>query len=675
MYIDANGQLQLADDDYLRPDGVPAYLQNSPEGWMETLIKYARNTKYMGLFRDYTTPMSFSGDAYQILKSMMWLDGFEAITYFGIAKLDRLNLPYRYQTWYLTEIDYSKFSQGLTQIKCSAIEGGLSKYLKAFENTEYEIDLDEHPNAKRVLMDGLIFNFNRLFQIGQQELFAIPNYILGTVGISNEGNQSDVIFYDVFPQQSAVYPNESFFVSTNKDQELTISGKILMQYFEDDAFELRIEVNDGSGSSGFPQYVLIPMASTSRADGVIEEFTIPATTFTLPANHRAHVKIFTASSTGGLHQMSVLDGEMKVDYPFRYKSTFVKGIWIKELLDALLEKMTQGLPGFSIKSDWLTAKKDILVTSGDGLRGLTGSKIKISFANVFKSLPFAGLGVEPGGKLRIEPLDFFFNTSKTIKLGRVKDAVVSVAEDLIGNVIKAGYEKQDYEDVNGKSEINQGQIWSTTVTKIIRDLDLVSPIRADALGIELLRINFGNKTTTDSDSDNDTFFLNNETTVYTDDNGAYYKLYRPAYASVTGLDHWETYFNLELSPKKNLLRQGRYIRSLFDRLDATYITQTSADKNTDVITVLNGVTVNEKEKIQIGSLGDKLFLPYYFVFTSPTPINALEVIDIKPYDQIEFEWKDKLWYGFMWDGGVKPYDNEPQQWKLIAAPQNDMSKW
>lgn len=675
MYIDANGHLQLADDDYLRPDGVPAYLQNSPEGWMETLIKYARNTKYLGLFRDYTTPMSFSGDGYEILRSLMWIDGFEAVCYFGIAKLDRLSLPYKYQTWYLTEIDFSKYSQALTQIKVSAIEGGLSKFLKAFESTAYEIDLDENMLAKRILLDGVKFDFNKVFQVGEQDLYAVPNYILGMVPFSSEGNQNNYIVYDVFPQQAAVYPNESFFSASQFDQDVVISGKVLMQYFEDDAFELRVEMNNGSDTNAFPQYVCIPMAATSRPDATIEEFTFSNIAFTIPAGWRTHMKIFTASNTGGLLQMRVLDGEIKVDYKYTHPQTFVKGIYIKELLDALLDKMTKGVGGYTIKSNWLTAKKDILVTSGDGLRNIEKSKIKISFADVFKSLQFAGLGIE-GNFLRIEQLDFFFNTSKTIKLGAVKDAVMVVAEDLIGNVLKAGYEKQDYEDVNGKFEVNQGQVWSTIITKIIKDLDYVSPIRADALGIELLRINFGNKTTTDSGSDNDTFFINVETpTVYSDDDGPYYKLWRPAYTSVTGLANWETYFNLELSPKKNLLRWGRYFRSLFDKLDASYIEQTSADKNTDIVTVLNGITVAEKEKIQVGSLGDKLFLPYYFTFTTETLVNSLELIDIKPYDQIEFEWKGKLWYGFMWDGGIKPYDNEPQNWKLIAAPQNDMSKW
>jgi hypothetical protein len=160
------------------------------------------------------------------------------------------------------------------------------------------------------------------------------------------------------------------------------------------------------------------------------------------------------------------------------------------------------------------------------------------------------------------------------------------------------------------------------------------------LGAELLRINLEKKTTTDNESDNDAFMLNIDTELQTDDDGLeYYKLYRKDYDSVAGLPHWETYFNLELSPHKRLLSYGRYLRSLYDYSDLKYFELTSSDKNVDLATTIGSLTILESEKIQIGGLGDKIFLPYYLNFVTKVPVNLLELIEENQYGFVKFTWR------------------------------------
>ena len=61
--MDDAGHVQEGDPgNFTKPNGQPARLEFAPEGWRDKLVKYARNIKYWGLFRDMTVPMKFVGD-------------------------------------------------------------------------------------------------------------------------------------------------------------------------------------------------------------------------------------------------------------------------------------------------------------------------------------------------------------------------------------------------------------------------------------------------------------------------------------------------------------------------------------------------------------------------------------------------------------------------------------
>jgi hypothetical protein len=90
LYVDKF--VQEGDQNYNKLTGEPAHLQYAPDGWKDTLVKYARNIKYWGLFRDFTVPMKFVGDGAKILRDQMGKFGIESVVTLGIAKLDRLNM-------------------------------------------------------------------------------------------------------------------------------------------------------------------------------------------------------------------------------------------------------------------------------------------------------------------------------------------------------------------------------------------------------------------------------------------------------------------------------------------------------------------------------------------------------------------------------------------------------
>lgn len=743
LYVDAAGHVLEANDDYFKPDGQPAKLAYSPDGWKDTLVKYARNIFYWGLSRDYTVPMKFVGDGAAILRNRMLTEGVESTTYLAIAKLDRTGLPYNYYSWYLSEINFAKYVLSKTGVQAEALEGGLSKLFKAAENTTYEIPIDEDPEHINILMDGMEFDFNRTLSIiPDQQLFAVPNYYLGTIETAREGNTPDILFKDVLPQISGPYPNENWHTRCDKEQEINIKGKIKCFFNESDTFILRAEVNDGVGA-GSSQYDLVNITGSPEPADTEKEFEFDET-FTTPISNRVHLKIFTGSSSGSVVQITITGGEMTINYKYRHAASYIKALYPFRLLEKLVYVITDGK--YTAKSDYLSAMKDIAIASGDSLRKIEGAKIKTTIRDFFKSF-FArysiGLTVH-NDQLVIEPFAYFFQNDIIADLGEVDDTTLTVADDLIHNTIKAGYEKKEYSDANGKYETNQGHEWTMPITKIVKELDIKSPYRADPFGIELLRINYDQKKTTDTNSDNDTFLINittdqpavsanvsfvsagnfiiipsslpivvgqrlrisgsvsnnNDYTVtgvgsiflaqivfvdlaVTDETATVnieflsqgiYNLYRPAYTSVTGIPNPASAFNLELSPKKGLLKNGAYLHSILDMLDTEKIKLRSADKNSDLVTVLDGVTVTEKEDIQIGGLPAKLFRPYYFNFRTKVPVNLVELLKVNPWGKIKFTINEQAYYGFMMDGGIKPAINDAQTWKLLCAPENDLTK-
>lgn len=821
LYEDENGHILEGNENLQKPDGQPAHLKYSPEGWKDTLVKYARNIQYWGMFRNYTAPMKFVKDGAKILHRTMWALGIEAICYFGILRLNRTTLPYNYEITYLSDINFSKFKKNKRGVNIEAMEGGLSKLLKANESTVYEIPVDTDEQHIDVLMDGMEFDFNRnLGVVPEQKLYAVPNYYLGLVETSREGNTTDVLFQDILPKQSSPYPNEDWFLHFDKvtasasTLNFRIHGRVKMQFNEADTFVLRVEVNDSEGS-GSTQYDLINITGSPRTAGTIEWFDVDET-FPVPSGSRAHMKIFTGSNTGSLLQLTVLEGELLCDYVYRYKSTYVKALYPYRLLEKIIEKMTNGVYG--IQSSWLSAFKSIAITCGDALRGIVtdnsdpdnpvkGAVIKTSLLEFFKAMNRwgAGLGIEGvratvDDKLLFERFAYFFQSSILADIGEVSNAELIVAEDIMFNTINAGYEKQDYSDANGRYEMNQGQTWTTPGTKIVRELNLKSPYRADAFGIELLRINYEQKKTSDSSSDNDNFFLNitedntsdpgafsgevtgvhsysgtsnviydnvttgplftanaskdeftyngsapqtilfslsikptggggvtninvaiikngvpvssallpvgatngitspvsivsgdilsvqvggmagalnvNEGTVsFSYDVPGIYELYRPAYTAISGIPHPDSAFNTELTPKKSILENGAYIRSVLDLQDGSLIKFSSADKNSEFSTTLGGVTVTEKEDIQIGTLPDRLFRPYYITFTTKVPVNLMALIKANPYGKIRFTVDGEIFYGFLFDGGIKIGMQDTQVWKVLSAPENDLLKF
>jgi hypothetical protein len=763
LYVNDSNQIVEGDGDYKKANGQPAHLKFDPQGWKDTLVKYARNLKYWGLFRDMTVPMKFARDGAKILRQNMWTYGIEATLYLGIAKLDRLGLPYNYRSWYISEINFVKYEASRGVVQVEALEGGPVKYLKAYESTTYEIPVDEIS----VLMDGMELDNSAEFYVSDgfdpNPAYAIGNHLFDMEVISKE--IEDIGGVQTVPRTKV--PNNTVLMrqTGNRFFKATSNGTVHIEYDfiltvtyigppainpAASLFSLirRIDENNVSNLQHF-------MLSRTASQGIPGQYHLQGSVDMVvrPGDELYGFTYVTPEGASGdintsfVYSPSGDNSFIKLTYTYRHPESVVDAITPFTLGDRIIRKMSNGLYG--LKSDFLKALgKEFVLTCGNSLRGLKDTVCKTSMADFFKSFNRwgIGLGVE-GDYIVIERLSYFFPNTISFDLGEVDGCKLDVAEDLLFNTIKNGYKAQEYKEINGKMEFNQGQVWTTPITKYTKELDLQSVYRADPFGIELLRINFGGKKTTDTNDDNDTFFLYvkkkfpafnatvafdhnfglmlvfNEVARLNDfkpgtkfrvtgtafNDGLYtvaassanvpggphlviginkplvdeppiqavvdpilYNLNRPPYTNVSGLLHPGSTFNIELSPKRSLLENAPMIHSVMDLLDAEEIKIQSSDKNKDLSTTLNGVTITENESIKIAAMAAKLFKPYYFEFQTKVPINLMELLATNPYGKVSFSVLGQVFYGFLFDGGLKPATQEVQTWKLLCAPENDL---
>jgi hypothetical protein len=250
----------------------------------------------------------------------------------------------------------------------------------------------------------------------------------------------------------------------------------------------------------------------------------------------------------------------------------------------------------------------------------------------------------------------------------------------MGNTLKVGYRDRQYTALNGYSEVNSQQNYITSLVTPKKEIDLQCVYRADPYGIEEIRVSQND--TAASRSDNDTFMVwkkpNPENTVPF----IYYHPLRTeglminptnGQPMITGVD--PSYYNWMLSPKRNLMRGGNYLASIFYNMKGYKITLSSALKNTALVTTdVNGLRVAEADPIYISTLPAPLFIPIYATFKPGLPSNALAMIDSVPYGFITFTYNSIQYKMFADTITVDVGQNTEQEFKGLLTPGNDITQ-
>lgn len=201
------------------------------------------------------------------------------------------------------------------------------------------------------------------------------------------------------------------------------------------------------------------------------------------------------------------EGTLTVNAKSKPDETIIQGLTIYDLGKKLVEKMTGSADNF--ESPFLEAK-NIILTSGDGVRGLPGAVIKTNWREYWKFVfVMTKAQMTITDKIRIDELNTAYDSTQTpTELGDIKDFKCTPALDKLATSIKVGHAEQQVDDLNGKFDFNGWMVFQTP-TQVIADkqYDLQHNYKASPYEIEQTRENFEGKTTTDKETDNNIFAL------------------------------------------------------------------------------------------------------------------------------------------------------------------------
>lgn len=214
-----------------------------------------------------------------------------------------------------------------------------------------------------------------------------------------------------------------------------------------------------------------------------------------------------------------------------------------------------------------------MICPAESIRGIPGAKIYTSFTKFCEWMEavFGYIYEIQDRKVIFKHRASLFSHDVVKEVDRYNGYGLSIDNSLVFSQVNIGYEKQDYESVNGRDEFNFTNQYSTGVLNTESKLELISPYRADCYGIEFLAQKRG-EDTTDNESDKDVFFIG---VVYDSEKGIY-SIDRSK--DVQNVASPDTIFNAMYSPSQMAEENKYYIGACTSKL-----TFASSDGNSDAI--------------------------------------------------------------------------------------------
>lgn len=581
---------------------------NELVNWDDVEMSFKRGD-YDGVVRSFSTKFEFTNGAYSLLlKEYLsnYLNSSATLVFYT-----------RNNSWLLNEkfrcaLDYSTFSYNDTTCEINAVDNSLASLIKAKKGTQYEYPVKEIKKSQPLDYDRLLMNSDIKWSIPSDAeepnvshvmtaypnaYYTIPFYMLGQPEIATK----DIV--EVFDTA------ENRFESTE-----SLFGEYLFKNISDRDLTIRIKVKfsvfityQRPGVS-FPIYIRLSSYNENSKELKIYYQSATIQTFntytvdidenlTISPGEMINFNIALAKSDPIYQNFPVnfkfnsLDTPLNISFSERGKSVKIDCISPKVLLNRLLRSITDKNNVTGEIATGVDERLDMaMIVPAESIRGLPNAKIYtsyIKFAN-WMSAEFGFVPVIGDEKVTFVHRDTLFQDTEIKDLqDSTSDLEYNVNAGLVYSGVKVGYDKQDYDSVNGRDEFRFTNEYTTGITLTDNVLELISPYRADAYGMEFLAEKRG-EDTTDSDSDNDIFF------VGTSLDGEKYKLVRDGY-TISGVISPSTMFNAMYSQRFMIEANARYIGAFANALEFT-----SSDGNSDV--TINGVS--ERSSIV---LGNKLF--------------------------------------------------------------------
>lgn len=694
----------------LNSDALGEYkLQHAPDGWATARKNISRTKNWGGLFRKHTDSFKFYKDGKDYLQTIYENNGVEHEVRIGIYKhiQEYGKIKDKYILDYTGVVNFSTYKVDENYVEVSLHEDSFYQKIKGREKTKVKM-------SDTLSVDGEDigeFQGNVDYKLKERKIQETATYIINPEIDRIEANHAfplqivDSSFeYAVEPSAFSLLDGPDQPLGTciiqqpDKDISVRLYGhaKIYYRGFVASFLNARTEVwkIDEATLTRIPgtTTVLYDMTSEPNIDGY-KEFDVDVS-YTVYSGESLCIGSFNDSDPLAWEIIYNLETPEVIKSTFDLEVTatqietvtFTTGALIHECFDRIVESYT-GLRG-RFKSDFFGRaelplytqdgeySKSVLMT-GLTIRGFDDSP-SISLRDLFDGVSKMwglSMGIERidgFDYLVIEEDHYFYSNRVSTTLHDVNEISKEYEKTMVYNTIEVGYEKAEFEALNGLKEPNNKFEYSTIIASNNNPLNLSTmKIRTDCYGAELAR-----RKDKETYPDEDTKYDNELFLMISEIEGDYYtqKLNINYYTTIQGVYSPDTIYNLDVTPARMLRNNWNKIRAGLEKYPDSLIKFIDAEQNSEVISQrpdeLNPII--ENANITVSELEFNLYKPETYHFeaaasrgqTEYMMQHMKEIIKFSPHGR---ERTKKYYYGWMHDVEI---NDEKGVHKFVLLPVN-----
>lgn len=552
------------------------------KNWEDVEIS-AKRKDLCGVVRSFSNKFEFVKGAYDLLEAE-YLSNYTKAS--AILVIGVLNDSWGYNEKFRCKLDFSTYQSDGYTISINAIDDSVASIINANKSQVYDIPVSElkedtlyydrikllnkstmyiTPNFENELMP----DYDRFMALRLQSRETLLPLAYGEISTPVKGVME---VYDVgmdIPYDNA--GKTGYFALCLVDKiEINLRIRMVVDLLTTAVTSLHIRHMSADNKLKSDKAILLSKDGSSAGVTFVDE----SLSYAMRDGDRLIAYILCVTSIGeDIDEIIKIsrDYDFYIDYSARNKPVNIDAFSPKKLLSSLLSRM-----GVSLSVDIVSGSMPIpWMMAAESVRGIKDAKVHTSFSK-FCDFAKALLGYDYeilDNSVRFRHMnDFFVNETK--ELDHVSNMELSVDESLIYSGVEIGFDKQDYDEINGRDEFHFKSSFSTGLDIKDNILSLISPYRADCYGLEFLA-NERDEESKDTDSDNDIFI------AHARKDGDRLVLVREANGggiyAVTGVLFPDTIFNASYSPRNMLLVNKERLGICTD-----YLSFTASDGNSSI---------------------------------------------------------------------------------------------
>jgi len=562
------------------------------QNWDE--IKFSRKRSGLeGITRTFTSKFQFVGEAYDLILEeylSKYLASNASISVYTITD------SHTYDEFFSCRLDFGSLTYDGNTVSINSIDDSVANIIKANKGTQYEYSVDELKDEARLYYDRLSYVGSATYYCGGRTLES------GSILVDAVSGSDHYMTIPMYIGSSEIVPGSGIEV-----KDVGASGNLeSCLIYTEKATSVKISIKGSYSWDGAS--LSADMQLKTKSGTLLKEWKGGWGGESISVNWDGEV---TLSANDGIILLAAYNTKFALYYFSSLKITMefpsiglpidIDAIKPVTILKRLLKSMNGGNDGIDgeISSGIDERLDNCVILTAESIRGIPKAKLYTSYTKFvnWMEAEFGFVPVINGRAVSFRHRNNLFGENNVKDFGgNIADFEYKIEESRIYSRVRVGYDKQEYESMNGRDEFRFTTEYTTGVDITDNVLEFISPYRADAYGIEFLAQNRG-KDTTDDESDNDVFFVG----ATLSPNDKKYKLIRTGW-NVDGVLSPDTMFNTMYWQGAMLQANVGYIGMFTNKLSYS-----SSDGNSDV--VVNGIGMKDDFKIESGIItcGDVSF--------------------------------------------------------------------